>query len=284
MACPNMIPIFRPGISNYPTPPLWDKSTGRFGGVLYVPCGQCYWCRFVRVQMWALRCYLEASTHKDNSFITLTYAPKNLPKNSTLVKDDLQRFIKRLRKYLVSHYNDKKIRFYAGAEYGSDEHTAHPHYHILLFGHQFEDRYYHGKSNKGHPIFRSPTLEKCWKLGFSSCGDLNFTSAAYAARYIKKKINGDMAEGHYEGRLPEFQLQSTTPGIGAAWYHANKSTLWETGRIFVEGKEKSFRAPRYFERILKKEDPERWADYQQLKRKYILENHGADPDQEPDDD
>lgn len=68
------------------------------GNPLELPCGQCMGCKLERSRQWAMRCVHEASQHRDNCFITLTYDAKNLPPDGSLIKSDYQKFMKRLRK------------------------------------------------------------------------------------------------------------------------------------------------------------------------------------------
>ena len=252
MACKNPINIFKPGQGNH-----FNEKTKRFGKFQSFTCGQCRWCRFVRTRQWALRCYLEAQTHEASAFVNLSYAPEHLPKNGSLKKDHMQKFIKRLRRRLEYEGFEGKIRFYASGEYGDSGHR--PHYHILIFGYDFPDKYYWKKSERGFNLYRSDFLEKTWKLGHSWIGDVDLQSAAYVAKYIRKKINGTDAAEHYKGRIPEFSLQSSTPGIGYEWYQQNKHYLWDEDVIRCNGR--SYRPPRYFEKILEEENPERYAQF-----------------------
>lgn len=229
----------------------FQESESLFGRTKTLPCGQCRGCRYMRTKEWAVRCYLEAQTAKCSAFLNLTYSPEHLPENGTLVKKDLQKFIKRLRRNLEYQNPDLKIRFYASGEYGDD--NGRPHYHVLIFGYDFPDKYFFKKSRKFHKLYRSPFLEKCWTAGHSWIGDVQLESAAYVAGYIRKKINGEVAEEHYKGREPEFSLQSTVPGIGYDWYQQNKIWLWHDDAIRVNNR--SYRPPRYFEKIYKEEDP-----------------------------
>lgn len=247
MACKNPINIFKPGQGK-----IWNETTKQFGEWTQVTCGKCAWCRFVRSRQWAARCYLEAQTHEKCCLVNLTYAPEHVPKNDSLVKSDLQKFLKRLRHNLDYSGFEGKIRFYASGEYGDQ--NGRPHYHVLIFGYDFPDKKYYKKSAKGFPLYRSDFLEKCWKLGFSDIGDVSLQSAAYVAKYIRKKIVGKDAESHYSGRTPEFQLASTNPGIGYEWYQQNKNWLWHEDIIRINGR--SYRPPQYFQMLLKEENPE----------------------------
>ena len=158
------------------------------GSPFEVPCGRCVGCRLDKSRVWALRCVHEASLHDENSFITLTYAPEHLPSDGGLVKEDFQKFMKRLRK----KFAPRRIRYYMCGEYG--DRTNRPHYHALLFGLDFSDREALPPSASGADLFTSKTLEKVWGKGFVTVGDVTFESAAYCARYIMKKLNGPACE------------------------------------------------------------------------------------------
>ncbi|AXH74125.1 MAG: replication initiator protein [Microviridae sp.] len=170
------------------------KRCGSPAPDLKVPCGQCVGCRLERSRQWAIRCVHEASLHKKNCFITLTYNDEHLPENSSLDYRVFQLFMKRLRK----KYGDN-IRFYMCGEYG--ENFGRPHFHACLFNHDFSDKKLWKTVNK-MPLFRSAELEELWPFGFSSIGSVTFESAAYVARYIMKKITGEAAEKHYTFRRP----------------------------------------------------------------------------------
>ncbi len=195
-----------------------------------------------------MRCHHEASLYENNSFVTLTYADEHLPLDMSVNVKEVQDFMKRLRK----HYEPNRIRFYACGEYGDKE--GRPHYHLLLFNHEFLDIYPWKKSKGGDMLWRSPTLEKLWPYGHSSIGTVNFKSAGYVARYIMKKINGDRASEHYafmdqygeiHQRKPEFTTMSRKPGIGAKWYEEYQNDVYPFDEVIIEGKK--IRPPRYYD-------------------------------------
>ena len=72
--------------------------------------------------------------HEDNCFITLTYDDENIPWDGSLNKQHFQAFMKRLR----WHNKEKKIRYFHVGEYG--EQLSRPHYHALIFNHDFDDK------------------------------------------------------------------------------------------------------------------------------------------------
>lgn len=220
-------------------------------GDIKLPCGQCVGCRIDRSREWSIRCLHEAKMWTHNSFITLTYNEENLPANKSLNYRDYQLFMKRLR--FKTGY---PIRFFMCGEYG--EKDFRPHYHALLFGYQFPDLLYWGKSPAGHPVYRSKILEELWTLGNSLIGNVSRESAGYVARYCMKKVTGDLAESHYAytdengntyQRTPEFARMSLKPGIGATWYQKYHSDVLPNDYVIADGIKMP--VPRYYENMFK---------------------------------
>lgn len=207
------------------------RFVGRETPNLKLPCGQCIGCRLTRSRNWACRCMHEASLHRYNCFITVTYAPEHLPPDGSLVKRHHQLFLKRLRKAAAkfpphnppvggggiltstpAHQDGAtdapqkaasrpSLRYYMAGEYGSK--LQRPHYHFCIFGIDFADKRYWQTTGAGSKIYRSPLLEQLWPYGHSTVGELNFESAAYTARYCIKKQTGKNAKTHYERIDPE---------------------------------------------------------------------------------
>lgn len=232
-----------------------------------IPCGQCIGCRLERSKQWAIRCVHEASIHEENCFITLTYADEHLPENGDLVKKHFQDFMKRFRK---AH---GKMRYYYCGEYGSQyddqgnkitdslgrELLGRPHYHACIFGFDFDDKVL-WQIRRGISLYRSEKLERLWQYGYSSVGAVTFESAAYVARYVTKKINGQKADDicdqglkHYEkltddGEIVEVQKEYTDmsrrPGIGRDWFMHYKDDVYEHDSVIIRGKE--LKPPRYY--------------------------------------
>lgn len=213
-----------------------------------VRCGRCIGCRLDRTRDWGVRIALEASMHSENSFLTLTYSDDKLPPDGGLCVRDLQLFMKRLR----SSIEPKKVRYYACGEYG--ENTWRPHYHVVLFGHEFPDCKVLRKTARDHLIYESAELDRLWGNGFTSVGQVTRQSGAYVARYVLKKISGDMAADHYlrphpvTGELfevaPEFALMSSRPGIGGAWFDKYHMDCFPSDFLVMDGKKSP--VPSYF--------------------------------------
>lgn len=275
-----------------------DPSTGRYqvtfnsskslveGSSFSVPCGQCIGCRVSRSRQWATRCLHEAKTTGFNSFVTLTFDEGHYPASGSVALRDIQLFMKRLRKFLTPYaklrrlghhahvrafwrYQTTRVRFFACGEYSPQ--NLHPHYHLLIFGFDFPDKYKWKTENK-NILYRSALLEKLWTQGFSTIGAVNFTTANYVAQYILKKMTGDRAADHYtwphyySGVLvrvqPEFITMSTKPGLGSAWFELFKGDCYPSDFLIVDGRKMPI--PQYYDQKLKAEAE---AELEKLKRR-----------------
>lgn len=266
----------------------WGKKPPSVSPIeLTVPCKKCIGCRLDYSREWAIRCVHEAQMHKENSYITLTYAPEHLPNNGSLNKRHFQLFIKKLRKYLYSKY-EKTIRFYHCGEYG--EKLKRPHYHALIFGHQFDDLELLKMQNK-IPIYKSETLRKIWGKGHVSIGEVNFQSAAYVARYILKKVNGDPQAEHYEnidldtGEIihlqQEYVTMSRKPGIGKSWFDKYGQDIFPSDEVVLLTKDgsKKYKTPKYYTDLYQHTDPEAHLQIKE-RRKLALEKNKKDTTKE----
>jgi len=175
-------------------------------GDLAFPCGKCMSCRVQRTQEWSIRLIHEKTDWDHSIFVTLTYSDEKLPTSGKLQKTDLQKFLKRLRKFYES-----PIKYYASGEYG--EKYGRPHYHLIIFGMSPEDK---------------PLIEKAWNQGLVHVGTVTLESCRYVASYIQKKQN---RTGNKEEDL--FSLQSC--GLGLAWSKRNESYLKSNERITHKG-------------------------------------------------
>lgn len=234
-----------------------------------IPCGRCHGCRLERSRQWAIRCVHEASLHEENAFITLTYDDAHLPSDGSLNKKHFQDFMKKYRRKL----EPKKIRFYHCGEYG--EELGRPHYHALIFGHDFEDKELYTEK-KGNRLYISEKLNNIWENGACLIGEVTFDSAAYVARYIMKKITGDKAEEHYKtidigsGEITDLVPEYTTMsrggkgghGIGHGWYEKWKAEVYPDDFIVINGRK--MKPPDYYKKFFQKEAPEKYVVHSKI--------------------
>lgn len=237
-----------------------------------LPCGKCDGCRIDRSRQWATRCFLEASLHNENCFVTLTYRPEFLPKNGTLIKRDLQLFLKRLRR----KFGQKIIRYFACGEYG--EKKMRPHYHICIFGFDFpkENKQLLPNSNPKYPLYQSADLFACWgkgkgknfkSYGHSSVGSLTWESAAYTARYIMKKVLGDRAAEHYKQLIPEFNTMSLKPAIAHEWLKKYHSDVYPDDFVVLPNGQKQ-KTPKFFDKKYELLNPDAMSKIREKRKQF----------------
>lgn len=224
--------------------------------------------------------------------------------SGSLDKTHTQRFIRALRKYLSSktaltannvlfEYQIQsadrglrplslrkpraQLRYYYGGEYG--DRTRRPHYHLCLFGIEFNDKKIIETTELGFKLYTSQTLQKIWPHGQAIIGDLNWETAAYTARYIMKKITGKKQKEHYKaidketGEIinltPEFNDMSTKPGIGQKMYEKFSTDIYHKKTSYVILKGKKTKPPRYYDKLHTRAAPEHMAT---IKRQRIIDN------------
>lgn len=207
-----------------------------------VPCGQCTSCRLTKAQHWATRILHEAQMRDASCFATLTYASEHLPHFGQLRPHDVKLFVRRV----VERFGP--TRYFLVGELGDTDHR--PHYHVILFGVDFAaDRRLWRKTDKGHPVYRSPTLEGLWPFGLSEFGDVTIETAEYCGRYSMKKINGDRREDAAAISLTDphtgevidgthflpFCRMSRRPGIGASWLEKYHRDVFPSDFLIVNG-------------------------------------------------
>lgn len=232
-------PVKEPGKINV----VYSRRESERGVELNLPCGKCSGCLMARSKAWAVRCMHEASLYEDNCFITLTFDDKNLPYNRSLDVSLFQDFMKRLRKRFGSG-----IRYFHCGEYG--EKYGRPHYHALLFNHDFDDRVLFKETDSGSRIYISGELQKLWPLGHSSVGDVTFKSASYVARYCMKKVN---VSDEPSGLTKEYVTMSRRPGIGKGWFEKFKGDVFPSDEVVLSGGMK-MKPPRYYDNLLDKSE------------------------------
>lgn len=250
---------------------VFQRNASLSGVPMQLPCGQCIGCRLEKSRQWAMRCMHEKRMSSSAEFVTLTYADGKLPVGGTLVKRDLQLFMKRLRFKCGSG-----IRFYACGEYG--ESTMRPHYHLLLFNIHFADRKWIGNAKAGQKLYSSDLLGELWPDGHNWIGEVTFESCAYVARYIMKKVTGAPAADYYQvlvpetgeliDREPEFTVMSRRPGIGRGWFDQYHSETYANDSVIMNGMEVS--PPRYYDNMFELLDFERMQVLRKSRRRRAL--------------
>lgn len=259
-----------------------------------VACGSCLGCRLDRSRTWAVRIIHESSLWPIgySTFVTLTYDDEKLPEDMSIHVRELQLFFKKLRKKV----RPGKVRYFAVGEYGAvcPAHgkavnseaagierclvckVGRPHYHVCLFGVQFNDAELYSE-REGIRLFTSEALTETWGNGYATFGELTYESAAYCARYCLKKITGEASKEHYlsctfDGEIkevtPEFVTMSRRPGIGHGWFEKYIEDVFPSDEVPVPGRGVLRKAPRYYEKQLEAKDPKMLEDIKELRKAF----------------
>lgn len=176
-------------------------------GVL-VPCGQCMNCRVNQQRRKMGRLLLEAATHGDSAFVTMTYDPELIPVDDemrhVLLPVDNQRFLKRLRKRIGPY------RYFMCGEYGDG---GRPHYHGIVFGKHAAELHTKKWNSRRRQYDNSGPLVEAWKAGFVDSGYCDERTMRYVTGYVTKKMTRK-DDQWLKGRPPEFTRQSLRPALG----------------------------------------------------------------------
>lgn len=239
MACygPSMVPIRRKG--------------SRVSYLQEVPCGHCLGCRAEQARQWSVRIMHEQQMHDFSWFVTLTYSDENIPDYGSLDPQDFRGFIRALRR----EHKVGSISYFGCGEYG--ELTQRPHYHAVLFGPEFLDRYVI-PSDSAFKVWRSASLERFWPHGLSELGTVTRSSASYVAGYVRKKVARKVNGDHYTRVDPdtgelvelekEFSRMSLRPAIGKRWLRRYWQDVYPRDFVVVDGGE--YKPPRYYDKLM----------------------------------
>ena len=201
------------------------------------PCGKCLSCRKARRKDWMMRLEHELHTSKDAIFLTLTYDDDHMPDNASLVKADLQKFYKRLRRKL----EPRRIRYYSAGEYGTR--TIRPHYHSIIYGLSLL------------PVDKQLVMscwDKCdWRVDTirdKSFGSVTPESISYVTGYIADKLSNRDNKLIYIDTNREIPFQLCSKGLGRDYVAKYTDELMENIHIKKQGKELPL--PRYYRKKL----------------------------------
>lgn len=279
---------------------------------LKLPCGHCAVCRKNKRKEMTVRLTNEIQSFEHSCFLTLTYKPDELPYvneqtgeirrykdirdtvddflfkeeqlkgwNPTLVKSDLQNFIKRLRKHLTTKVKKEStkegrdyvenIRYFAVGEYGVKK--SRPHWHVIIFNWLPSDLEVFADRGQYH-LYRSKQVEKCWTDGISIVGECNNAVAKYCAQYVTKKEDKNLIYKPFVQK--ELVLCSKMNGaIGATYCDRYwKQILDQNGVGLLNnktGKLFKYRIPSYYKARIARLHPEEFQVYLDKQEQYIIQ-------------
>jgi len=170
---------------------------------IQVPCGTCAGCLINKRNQMTFRAYQELKDHFYQAvFFTLTYNNENNP--VILLKSDIQKFIKRIRK-------KHEIRYLICGEYG--EITDRPHFHGIIYG---------LPNNEETALL----IQNKWRKGYTSIGSATVASIHYICKYVMKSHIYE--PGEHTGHRQNCYLISKNPIFGekyirdyAQWHKEN---------------------------------------------------------------
>jgi len=234
----------------------------RYGkSALLIPCKRCISCRMSYRGEWEQRMMDEYKTNDyQGQFLTLTLNPENLTANFDLDRTLMQKFWKRYRKSIAP----QKLRFVQCGEYGGK--TSRPHYHAIVFGHQFDDLEPYSRNRRGETLYESETLDKLWGLGQCKIGSISPQSCGYVAGYMLKDSKGNYDPkkpyttintdtGELIERVRPFASRSNRPGIGKHWFDRYWKDLFPHDfRVLRDGTRVA--VPTYYYNKLEEKDPD----------------------------
>lgn len=239
------------------------------GYILRLPCGKCDGCKLDYSRNWATRAINEASFYnyyRNCAFLSLTFNDENLSRTNlgySVDKAFFKSWVKRLRFAVKSTYG-VEFRHLSCGEYGAKR--GRPHYHMIIFGFDFPDRYVFKRQHKYGKVityYRSPFLESLWHLpysdeqaGYCVIGSVNYETCAYVARYVLKKQH----KSTYGDKQPEFLSVSRMPGLGSNYCIEYLNTIFSNGYIMLPSGHKS-PIPRYYESVCERLNPELYFNY-----------------------
>lgn len=239
--------------------------------VYNVPCGKCEECKNRKRRDYELRGIKEYQKQNTMIFITLTYNEENLPRTKLLgipqfSKDDITKYIKRLRENIYNHIAKKEkrdkteirksevIKYLVTSEYG--EERKRPHYHAII-----------SIPNKSYYMELINIIQKTWTKGFTMLGN-NFgivnsiNGIKYVTKYITKSSGEEQYEKEIEKKYQEAIKNYTEKGrkiLQAEWenyqhkfFHISnefgeykpKTNEWKENKIYIA--EKEYTIPNYY--------------------------------------
>lgn len=207
-----------------------------------IVCRKCLPCRLNNAREKAIRAVHEARSHKNNAFLTLTYAEDHIG-DSRLNYKHFQDFMRTLRRkqaeklYKDTHKAGKQITmkeareksyisFMVTGEYGDK--TKRPHWHALLFNYWPQDTKYLFMNKFGDNYYDSEELKKIWNMGHISLSELTFKSAGYVARYAAKKLTHGKDQEH---DFDPIHKTSSRRAIGRSWIERHHRHAFENGFV-----------------------------------------------------
>ena len=189
-----------------------DKKTGETEPMyMLVPCNECTICINSKQQSWAKRAIAESQTHPDRPyFFTLTYKDQFLPANG-VDKEEIQKFLKRLRRNIDKDGYDNSFRYMIVSEYGADpRYTRRAHYHGIIFGLSIPEEYNHNQILQEQWV--KSQIDRAWQREITHA-----KVVAYCNLRTRKEHNKIVYSYSYE-QIGRTDLQKIKKNSGSFYY------------------------------------------------------------------
>lgn len=195
------------------------------------PCRYCPQCIASRVSAYTFKVEMARkspiSVKYGDCFVTLTYNDRNLPLSDsgycTLVKDDLQRFFKRLRISLQRAGYMVPLKYVSCGEYGD---KGRCHYHVCLLG---------VSASVVKPFLRSAWSDKKYG-GLVDVRPLDSGAIGYVCKYLGKSHPYGVVLDEYNARgaIPPFVLSSK--GLSKEWIFNHAKAIVQAKYLYRDSK------------------------------------------------
>lgn len=139
----------------------------------------------MRRRAWVARAMAERSLNRDATFLTLTFNDSHLPSDRRCRRQDIQRFVKRLRNVGRDFgISIGDIKYFGCGEYGSLK--GRPHYHLIVYGVNMLDDAWQPRHvlTDGRVIVCSGVVEKLWPYGYNSVDRVTMANIGYVSKYV----------------------------------------------------------------------------------------------------
>lgn len=173
---------------------------------LVVPCGKCAFCSHRKQNALIFRAWNHNRYYMHSLFVTLTYNDEHYIDNPDVCKDDIQKFFKRLRRYIVDDYGCEQVTYLVTCERG----TLHGrlHFHFLLWWNGSVS--YSRVKSAIRKAWRFPARdllqssfcpEKKSQVGFIYFGQVTNKSITYCTKYSIKDLGNNCIFIHWSKGL-----------------------------------------------------------------------------------
>lgn len=196
-----------------------DKILNLNGDPICIPCGSCFCCRLDLQKSLCDRMFCAFHSHECSAFVTFTYDDDHLTFkegyiNATLVKDDVHKYLDKIKHYL----KNVDFEYFLCGEYGDKFNR--PHYHALFFGLDYQ---YHKKY-----------FMDSWKLGSVKVLPCIPKSFKYVSKYVVKSTYYDNQHYYDLGMIPPFRKMSR--GLGSRVYNQYSNDIFTKGYFIFKSR------------------------------------------------